>query len=91
MNEAREAISGDVQLARRLEEFPLLRWSAEEAFEQLLPGHHPQFTASPAESVLSARAARRILQISAGITARVFRMLNELAVDAIEIWRRAYN
>jgi hypothetical protein len=83
VNEAREAISGDVQLARRLEEFPLLRWSAEEAFEQLLlaiirnlPLRQP--------SVLSARAARRILQISGGITTRVFRMLNELAVDAIE-------
>ena len=46
-----------MQLARRLEEFPLLRWSAEEAFEQLLlaiirnlPLRQP--------SVLSARAAR---------------------------------
>ena len=29
VNEAREAISGDVQLARRFEEFPLTRWSAE--------------------------------------------------------------
>jgi hypothetical protein len=31
VNEAREVISGDVQLARRLEEFPLPRWSAEES------------------------------------------------------------
>jgi hypothetical protein len=83
VNEAREAISGDVQLARRLEEFPLPRWSAEEGFEQLLlailrnlPLRQP--------SVLSARAARRVLQVSSGITARVFRMLNELAVGAIE-------
>lgn len=36
VNEAREAISGDVQLARRFEEFPLPRWSAEEGFEQLV-------------------------------------------------------
>jgi Bacterial TniB protein len=84
VNEAREVISGDVQLARRLEEFPLPRGSAEEGFEQLLlailrnlPLREP--------SVLSARAARRILQVSGGITAKVFRMLDELAIDAIEI------
>jgi len=36
VNEAREAISGDVQLARWFEEFPQPRWSAEEGFEQLV-------------------------------------------------------
>jgi hypothetical protein len=36
VKEAREAISGDVQLARRFEEFRLSRWSAEEGFEQLV-------------------------------------------------------
>ncbi len=81
--EAREAISGDVQLARRFDEYPLPRWSAEESFEQLilaiirnLPLRQP--------TVLSARAVRRILQVTGGITARVFRLLNELAIEAIE-------
>ncbi len=36
VNEAREAISGDVQLARRFEEFPLTRWSADDQFEDLV-------------------------------------------------------
>lgn len=83
VKEAREAISGDVQLARRFEEFPLTRWSAEEGFEQLvlaiirnLPLREP--------TVLSARAVRRILQATDGITAKVFRMLNDLAITAIE-------
>ena len=65
--EAREAISGDVQLARRFDEYPLPRWSAEESFEQLilaiirnLPLRQP--------TVLSARAVRRILQVTGGIT-----------------------
>ena len=82
VNEAREAISGDVQLARRFEEYPLPRWSADENFEQLIlaiirnvPLREP--------SALSARAIRRILQVTGGITARVFRMLDELAIDAI--------
>lgn len=83
VNEAKEAISGDVQLARRFEEYPLPRWSAEESFEQLilaiirnLPLRHP--------SVLSVPTVRRILQVTGGITARVFRMMNELAITAIE-------
>ncbi|PPQ34237.1 TniB family NTP-binding protein [Rhodopila globiformis] len=83
VNEAREAISGDVQLARRFEEFPLSRWSADEGFENLvraivrnLPLRQP--------TVLTARAARRILQSTDGVTAKVFRMLNDLAVEAIE-------
>ena len=83
VKEAREAISGDVQLARRFEEFRLSRWSAEEGFEQLvlaiirnLPLRQP--------TVLSARAVRRILQVTDGITAKVFRMPNDLAVGAIE-------
>ena len=66
-----------------LKNIPLPRWSAEESFEQLilaiirnLPLRRP--------SILSARAVRRILQVTGGITARVFRMLNEMAIDAIE-------
>jgi len=35
VNEAREAISGDVQLARRFEQFTLSRWAANEQFESL--------------------------------------------------------
>ena len=72
-----------MQLARRFEELPLPRWSAEEGFEQLvlaiirnLPLRQP--------TVLSVRAVRKILQASDGITSKVFRMLNDLAVGAIE-------
>lgn len=83
MKEAREAISGDVQLARRFEEFPLPRWSAEEGFEQLvlaiirnLPLRQPM--------VLSACAVRKILQVTDGITSKIFRVLNDLAIEAID-------
>jgi hypothetical protein len=84
--EAREAISGDVQLARRFDEFVLKRWSANAEFEVLvtsilrnLPLREP--------SVLTARTLRRILQVTEGLTARVFRLFNELAVEAIESGR----
>jgi hypothetical protein len=83
VNEAREAISGDVQLARRFEEFPMTRWSADEEFEDLvlaivrnLPLRNP--------TLLSPRAMRRLLQITNGITSKVFRLLHELAIEAIK-------
>jgi Bacterial TniB protein len=70
VNEAREAISGDVQLARRFEQITLNRWTAD------TPLHNP--------SVLTPKSLRRMLQITEGITANVFRMINNLAVDAVE-------
>ena len=57
--------------------------SADEEFEQsllaiirTLPLRQP--------TVLSARAVRKILQVTDGVTAKVFRILNDLAIEAIE-------
>ncbi len=83
VTDAREAISGDAQLARRFDELTLTRWSSTPAFEELmisilrnLPLREP--------SVLSALSLRRILQITDGLTARIFRLMNDLAIAAIE-------
>jgi Cdc6-like AAA superfamily ATPase len=83
ISEAREAISGDIQLARRIDEIQLQRWAANEEFETLvalilrnLPLRNP--------SLLTARTLRRILQVTDGVSARIFRMLNDLAIEAIE-------
>ena len=83
VNDAREAIGGDVQLARRFEQFTLSRWAANEEFETLVasilrntPLHRP--------SVLTPRSLRRILQITDGITANIFHMVNSLAIEAVE-------
>jgi Cdc6-like AAA superfamily ATPase len=83
VNDAREAIGGDVQLARRFEQFTLNRWSANEQFETLVasilrntPLQHP--------SVLAPKSLRRMLQITEGITASIFHMINSLAITAIE-------
>lgn len=35
-------------------------------------------------SVLRVKGLRRILQTSGGVSARIFRMLNEVAIEAIE-------
>lgn len=83
VNDAREAIGGDVQLARRFEQFTLSRWAANEEFETLVasilrntPLHRP--------SVLTPKSLRRILQITDGITANIFHMINSLAIEAVE-------
>ena len=81
--EAREAIQGDVQLARRFDVITLPRWSADEAFEELVLAilrNQPLRE----RSVLTAQALRHILLASDGITARIFRMMNALAISAIE-------
>ena len=81
--EAREAIHGDVQLARRFVSFSLPRWSANDDYEDLiratlrnLPLRQP--------SVLTVKSLRRILSVSDGLTAKIFSMLNALAIAAIE-------
>ncbi|MEO0712293.1 MAG: TniB family NTP-binding protein [Pseudomonadota bacterium] len=83
VNDAREAIGGDVQLARRFEQFTLSRWAANEDFETLVasilrntPLHRP--------SVLTPKSLRRILQITDGITANIFHMLGSLAIEAVQ-------
>jgi hypothetical protein len=80
--EARDAINGDVQLARRFDAVTLPRWTADKEFEQLvlaivrnLPLREP--------SVLTVKGLRRILQLSGGVSSRIFRMLNDLAIQAI--------
>lgn len=82
ISDAREAISGDIQLARRFEELLLVRWQGDEEFHELVVAilrHLPLKLASQ----ISARALRQVLQITDGITARVFAMFNDLAVEAI--------
>lgn len=83
VTEAREAISGDVQLARRFGELTLNRWAANEQFEALvssilrnMPLRQP--------TVLTPKSLRRILQISGGITANIFQAITSLAADSIE-------
>ncbi|MDI6029542.1 TniB family NTP-binding protein [Corticibacterium sp. UT-5YL-CI-8] len=83
VNEAREAISGDVQLARRFEQFTLSRWAANEQFEALVASILRN-TPLRSPSVLAPVSLRRILQVTEGITANIFHMVNGLAIDAVE-------
>ena len=83
VSEARDAIAGDTQLARRLDQFVLPRWKADEEFQELvtailrsLPLRLPSSLSSP--------SLRHLSRLGDGITARVFGILNELAIEAIQ-------
>ena len=83
VNDAREAIGGDVQLARRFEQFTLSRWAANDQIEILI-AMILRNTPLRQPSVLTAKSLRRMLQISEGITANLFHIVNTLAIEAIE-------
>jgi hypothetical protein len=83
ITEAREAINGDVQLARRFDVVTLPRWKADDEFQQLvlailrnLPLRQP--------CILTARGLKRILRVTEGVTSKIFRLVNEVAIQAIE-------
>jgi hypothetical protein len=83
ISEACEAINGDVQLARRFDVITLQSWKANEDFQQLvlailrnLPLREP--------SILTAHGLKRILLVTGGVTSQIFRLLNEIAIEAIE-------
>ena len=82
ISEAREAIGGDIQLARRFEELLLDRWQGDEEFQELIVAIL-QYLPLKLASQISARALRQVLQVTDGITARIFAMLNDLAVESI--------
>ena len=86
VNDAREAISGDVQLARRFDQLTLSRWAANDQFETLVASILRN-TPLRQPSMLTPKSLRRILQITEGITANIFHMINSLAIGAVESGR----
>ena len=75
--------AGDVQLARRFDVLTMPRWAADESFEELIRAilrNQPMRE----KSVLTAKSLRHIFVTTDGVTARIFRMMNALAIAAIE-------
>ena len=83
ITEAREAINGDVQLARRFDVITLPRWKANDEFQQLVLAIIRNFPLRQ-PSILTAGGLKRILRVTDGVTSKIFRLLNEVAIDAIE-------
>ena len=66
------------------------RWAANEQFETLVASILRN-TPLRRRSVLTPKSLRRILQITEGITASIFHMINSLAVEAIPSGREHIN
>lgn len=83
VSEARDAISGDTQLARRLDQFVLPRWKADEEFHEFVTAILRSLPLK-LPSVVSSQSLRHLSRLGDSITARVFGILNELATEAIQ-------
>lgn len=80
---ARQALLTDAQLAERFEAFYLKPWQNDAAFagllksfERILPLHEPS-------DLMSAEARARIHKLTSGVTARIFRLIETAAEEAI--------
>jgi hypothetical protein len=82
VTEARQALGGDVQLARRLDELLLPRWQGDEEFQELVVAIVRNLPLKE-RSQISARALRQLLQLTDGLTASIFSMFNALALEAV--------
>ncbi len=84
VNEAVDAIRGDEQLARRLDEHFLPLWEDDVEFSRLI---QTLIAAMPLKrgSGLSVQSLRTILGMTGGVTSRVFTMVKALAIEAIEM------
>ena len=83
VNEALEAVRGDDQLARRLDEHYLPLWEDDVEFSRLLQTLIAAM-ALEQRSGLTVASLRTILKVTGGVTSRVFIMIKSLAIDAIE-------
>ena len=83
VNEAVDAIRGDDQLARRLDEHYLPLWEDDVEFSRLIQTLISAMSLKETSS-LSVQSLRKILGVSGGITSRIFIMMKALAIDAIE-------
>ena len=83
VNEAVDAIRGDDQLARRLDEHYLPLWEDDVEFSRLIQTLISAMSLEKPSS-LSVQSLRKILGATGGITSRIFIMMKSLAVDAIE-------
>ena len=82
VSEAVDAIRGDVQLARRLDEHHLPNWRDDAEFSDMI---QTLIAAMPLEkkSNLQVRSLKQILALTGGVTSRIFALVKDLSIDAI--------
>ncbi len=82
VSEAVDAIRGDIQLARRLDEHHLPNWRDDAEFSDMI---QTLIAAMPLEkkSNLKVKSLKQILALTGGVTSRIFALIKELSIDAI--------
>jgi hypothetical protein len=82
VSEAVDAIRGDVQLARRLDEHHLPNWRDDAEFSDMI---QTLIAAMPLakKSNLKVRSLKQILALTGGVTSRIFALVKDLSIDAI--------
>ena len=80
---ARQALLTDAQLAERFEAFHLERWKNDRAFARLLKSLAAILPLRRASDLESAEVCARVHALTAGVTARIFRLFETAAERAI--------
>jgi hypothetical protein len=80
---ARQALLTDPQLAERFEAFHLERWLNDLHLSQLLASLGGILPLRRASELGTAAARRRVLDLTDGVTVRIFRLIETVAVEAI--------
>lgn len=82
VSDAVDAIRGDVQLARRLDEHHLPNWRDDAEFSDMI---QTLIAAMPLakKSNLKVKSLKQILALTGGVTSRIFSLVKDLSIDAI--------
>jgi hypothetical protein len=82
VSEAVDAIRGDIQLARRLDEHHLPNWRDDAEFSDMI---QTLIAAMPLEkkSNLKVKSLKQVLALTGGVTSRIFALVKDLSIDAI--------
>jgi hypothetical protein len=80
---ARQALLTDAQLAERFEAFHLGRWKNDRAFARLLKSLAAILPLRQASDLESSEVRARVHALTAGVTARIFRLIETAAEQAI--------
>ena len=80
---ARQALLTDSQLAERFEAFHLHRWKNDARLAQLLASLASILPLRRPSALATAAICKRVLDLTDGVTVRIFRLIETLAVEAI--------
>jgi type II secretory pathway predicted ATPase ExeA len=82
--DAKIALTTDEQLADRFEAYDLPLWQNDEAFMRLLVSFQSTFPLRRSSDLTSSASRRVLLDRTHGVTVRIVRLLEALAVDAVK-------